>query len=68
MIFYKMADCCLGCGDDTSAARGKRQLQTDASKHVLPLFTDVFNEELAKSGCQDDELYDRIMCNYGKNV
>ena len=61
-----MADLCLGCGDDISAARGKRQLQTDASKHVLPLITHVLNEELKKLGYQDDEFCNRLIRDCGR--
>ena len=36
---------CLGCGQDASNSRVKRNLQTEASWHIIPLFKYVFDEE-----------------------
>jgi hypothetical protein len=41
---------CLCCGGDISGDRVKRLLQSEASKHVIPLWSSLFQEELNGRG------------------
>lgn len=45
---------CLCCGEDIAEDRVKRLLQSEASRHVLPLWTTLFQEELSASGISLD--------------
>ena len=51
-VTIKMATYCVGCGGDISEARVKRSLYSDASRHVMPLWSKLFDEELANRGME----------------
>jgi len=54
---------CLACGDDISTTPGRRLVQSDK---IRPLFIRVFNDELKKFDCQqDDELCNQLIHNRG---
>ena len=41
---------CVGCGQDITNAKGKRNLCSEASRHVEPLWCQLFVEELRRKG------------------
>lgn len=51
-----MAVTCLGCGGDITEDRVRRLLQSEASKHVLPLWSSLFQDALSSSGVNFDVL------------
>jgi len=46
-VLFKMAVLCLSCGEDISNMKGKKNLQTEASRHI---FAQVFDEEIVNAG------------------
>ena len=47
---------CLACGIDISSANGNRLLQTEKSRVVVPLWSDLCSEELENRGLFHEEL------------
>ena len=45
-----MATYCFGCDDDITNSKVKRSLYSDASKHVRPLWFEIFDKELQTLG------------------
>ena len=47
-----MVTYCFGCDDDITNSKVKRSLYSDASKHVRPLWFEIFDTELAGKGLE----------------
>ena len=60
-----MAVICLGCGENISNCRVKRNLLTEASRHIIPLVKYVFDEELLNAG-KEDCAAENLINNGGK--
>ena len=45
-----MSAACLGCGRSLEDVSYRRKLQSEQSKHILPLWMDVFSEILQEGG------------------
>ena len=50
------APSCLGCGKNIGEDRGKRLLHSESSKHVVPLWSSLFGDELRSRGKNLDVL------------
>ena len=56
-----MATYCFGCGDDITNSKVKRSLYSNASKHVRPLWFEIYDKELASKGLEAQAR--RLICN-----
>ena len=55
---------CLGCGEDLIDARVRRSLETDSCQHVVPLWSQLFNDELQSR--EMDALPSQLLRSGGK--
>ena len=51
-----MAIYCLACGKDIANERGRRLLQSESSRNVLPLWSSLFGEEVQGRGVEVDVM------------
>ena len=58
----KMATYCFGCGDDVTNSKVKQSLYIDASKHVRPLWFEIFDKELASKGLEAQASHKSFCC------
>ena len=56
---------CLGCGEDIAKDRVKRLLQSDASQHILPLWSSILQDEFNFIGVNNTDVAD-LVSNGGK--